>query len=207
MLEGSNASFVDVRIASCAAEYSGGALAIRSPGTHPSFAQLLLSGCAAGNRGGAIDLWGSSASFSQATITGNSTAGKGGALYVSGRQTHVSFSRCIVVGNAGQLGGGIYAQDAGTLIDCQNCAVFLNPGGDFAGFARPLPAGQGNIAADPLFCDAAAGVFTLDQDSPCAAANHPSGLDIGLFPAACRCRRSRSRARRAAWQASPSRAC
>ena len=45
---------------------------------------------------------------------------------------------------------------------------------------------QGNFSADPLFCNAGAGDYTLAEASPCAPENSPAecGL-IGAFPVAC----------------------
>ena len=42
---------------------------------------------------------------------------------------------------------------------------------------------RGNFSADPLFCDAAAGDFTLSSQSPCLPGNHPDGADCGLIGA------------------------
>ena len=51
------------------------------------------------------------------------------------------------------------------------------------------PAGQlgieGNFAADPLFCDAAAEDFPLHSDSPCAGINNPACGHLGAWPIGC----------------------
>jgi hypothetical protein len=39
------------------------------------------------------------------------------------------------------------------------------------------------VVADPLFCDAAAGDFTLAANSPCLPGNHPNGVNCGLIGA------------------------
>lgn len=44
---------------------------------------------------------------------------------------------------------------------------------------------DGNISADPRFCDSAAGDLTLRSDSPCAANNAWLGEVIGAHPVAC----------------------
>jgi hypothetical protein len=41
----------------------------------------------------------------------------------------------------------------------------------------------GNFSADPLFCDAENGDYTLDGSSPCLPGNHPDGVDCGLIGA------------------------
>jgi len=46
---------------------------------------------------------------------------------------------------------------------------------------------EGNLSADPLFCDEGIGDFRLAWESPCADANAPAGCgQIGLFESACR---------------------
>jgi len=92
------------------------------------------------------------------TLTGNSA---GGAL-------ESKLHNCTVAGNLAQAGGG--ACDC-TLYDC---IVYFNDGGNCApdcAFSycctTPLPPGAGNIDADPLFVNAAAGDFRLRAGSPC----------------------------------------
>ena len=41
----------------------------------------------------------------------------------------------------------------------------------------------GNFSADPLFCDAVNGEYTLDGCSPCLPGNHPDGVECGLIGA------------------------
>jgi hypothetical protein len=41
----------------------------------------------------------------------------------------------------------------------------------------------GNFSADPLFCGAEIGDYTLDAASPCLPGNHPGGMDCGLIGA------------------------
>ena len=45
-------------------------------------------------------------------------------------------------------------------------------------------AGTGNINADPLFCNATGGSFTLSGSSPCLGSGH-DGTTIGAFEAGC----------------------
>jgi hypothetical protein len=48
----------------------------------------------------------------------------------------------------------------------------------------PDPTGiDGNTSVDPLFCDPAAGDYTLAANSPCLPGQHPDGYDCGLIGA------------------------
>lgn len=181
----SNTCATDLQIHDCHAEFRGGGLGIGGSGVYPVFSQLSISGCSAAVDGGAIFLWGSAVTVAHATITGNACAGNGGALHVRSWETHLVLSHCILFANSAQHGGGIHAQDSDITIDYLNCDIFRNAGGDFGGFARAMDPAQGNFRADPLFCDASSGLLTLDADSPCAAANHPAGTNIGAFPVGC----------------------
>jgi|GEM_PF-2546093 len=46
---------------------------------------------------------------------------------------------------------------------------------------------QGNISADPLFCDTSSNHYALDVESPCAPENNSCGMHIGAFPVGCTC--------------------
>jgi len=68
-----------------------------------------------------------------------------------------------------------------------NCAdLFLNAGGDWVGCVAGQAGMNGNMSADPLFCNLAEGDLGLAANSPCAPGNSPGqcGL-IGALPIAC----------------------
>lgn len=95
-------------------------------------------------------------------LTGNSTLYGGAAAYST-------LYNCTLTGNSADSGGG--GVTGGLLY---NCIVFFNQGGNWADNAffgysctTPLPAGPGNIEADPGFVNAAAGDFRLGCGSPC----------------------------------------
>ena len=67
----------------------------------------------------------------------------------------------------------------GSNIRWHCCDVYGNSGGDDV-CGDDL---GGNFSADPRFCDAANGDYTLDSASPCLPGNHPNGIDCGLIGA------------------------
>jgi hypothetical protein len=112
---------------------------------------------------------------------------------------------CTLVGNSAPYGSAVYTEDWGHLtvensiivfnlqgqalegpgqISC--CNRFGNEGGDLVGgFASDLGK-DGNISADPLFCNRGEGDFRLAADSPCAADSPQNpgcaligGLEVG----------------------------
>jgi hypothetical protein len=70
----------------------------------------------------------------------------------------------------------------GGEISCNDAwpdTLFTTPYGDYVM--------EGNLSADPLFCDEGIGDFRLAWESPCADANSPAGCGrVGLFEPACR---------------------
>jgi hypothetical protein len=97
---------------------------------------------------------------------------------------------CSVVGIWGsniQIDRTIIAFSAGRAVECSYdshvdwrcCDLYANEGGD-AICGDDL---DGNFSADPLFCDAANGDYSLDWTSPCLPGNHPDGVDCGLIGA------------------------
>ena len=144
---------------------------------------------------------------------GNTAGQKGGALYISRGVGGVS--TCVVasstmVGNSAPLGAGVSIagvpavnppkldhtiiafSGGGPAVDCGAFSadgactdIFGNSGGDWVGCIASELGVDGNIAADPLFCDTVGGDFHLSDASPCAPA-HSGGCDlIGALGAQC----------------------
>ncbi len=93
--------------------------------------------------------------------------------------------RCIIAGST--VGQGLYCVSANPTISCSD--VWGNAGGD----ALCGTDGGDNFSLDPMFCGAEDPdhPYGIDQDSPCAAGNHPGGPGtcgdelIGAGPEGC----------------------
>ena len=115
------------------------------------------------------------------TFAANRATTSGGAIHVATGSGAV-LDRCIIAyASAGvSLGGSLTAAVSLTCTD-----IFGNAGGDWvAGISGQL--GQdGNLSADPLFCDLALGDLRLGLDSPCRAENSPVCGQIGALETGC----------------------
>lgn len=81
--------------------------------------------------------------------------------------------------------GGSVAIDltAGATAELECCDIYGNAGGDWTGLIAGQLGINGNICADPLFCDPASGDLRLHENSPCAPG---SECDlIGAWPVGC----------------------
>lgn len=111
------------------------------------------------------------------TFYGNGARELGGSIGFCDYVGSLRLSHCIVAFGTG--GGSVYLLGPGTA-EC--CDIYGNVDGDYD-YCQGWLGVNGNICADPLFCDPAMLDLTLAEDSPCA----PSG-DCGLkgaLPVAC----------------------
>ncbi|MFH1144755.1 MAG: right-handed parallel beta-helix repeat-containing protein [Candidatus Eisenbacteria bacterium] len=153
----------------------GGALAV----TDNSFP--LIEGCTfAGNvadNGGAVSSAWSLPVLRQCTLVRNQALL--GAGISSWYASTVMLENCLIVFSP--LGRAVVCEGAGALLSC--CDVFGNSAGDWAGCISGQGDQEGNLSADPLFCDLESGDYGLDQDSPCAS--RPGCGLIGAWGVAC----------------------
>jgi hypothetical protein len=74
-------------------------------------------------------------------------------------------------------------EDATLILTCTD--IYGNRSGDWVGALASQLGADGNLNVDPRFCDAAAGDYTLQENSPLAAENNPGCGTIGRYGAAC----------------------
>ncbi len=150
-------------------------------------------------------LWGVFTEIGRCVFTGNTAFELGGAVYGNA----VTIDACTMVGNSAAHGGAMHNftgvssvqrtlvafNEGGGAISCafgtpmlSCCDLYGNVGGDWGGCVADQLGADGNVSADPLFCDAPNGDFTLAADSPCLPGNHPDGADcarIGSLDMGC----------------------
>ena len=157
----------------CEITGNGGDLHLGTPFVSQS--TLSLVDCVYAANGGPVS-YEHRGGFGSLTVTGSTVVGNdGGGILVIGAFGGAAVTNSIVAGN---VGAGIrWNEPAATwTVTCSD--VWNNTAGDYSGL--PDQAGlAGNITADPLFCDPAAGDDTLRADSPCL----PGATGCGLMGA------------------------
>jgi len=199
----------DVRIEDCTAA-SGGGLPVHGPTLRTELVRTTVTGCTALASGGGLFAANGAVQFTcrETTFAGNAAGGSGGAAaaaYVDlvfenvtmaandaphgsalalWREADARLNRCLLALNTG---GAAVLRDNSSLIDLFCCAIAENPGGDWTGPLAGLVGVDGNIAADPQFCDPESGDWSVDESSPCAPAGACGGIgawgaDFGSTP-------------------------
>jgi len=143
-----------------------------------------ICGNSAGRRGGGAGCLGPS-TIRHCTISGNSLgeSAEGGAGISCEDTSLVLLDRTIVSFSIN--GEAVYCESmSAASLTC--CDIFGNEWGDYVGCIAGQNGVAGNIWGDPLFCEPDSGDFTIQDISPCAAANSPPGCElIGLYDVGC----------------------
>jgi len=153
--------------------------------------------------GGAIRTYIPSPLIEGCLFADNWAAQDGGAVMTHGGQGANIVSCTFHANGAGRLGGNVAIHDGGQVAHSIIAAateggglfcdggVFLacldawdNAGGNYVGIPDPTGT-NGNIAADPIFCDVAAQDFSIREDSPCAPQQNPTCGLVGALGVGC----------------------
>ena len=129
------------------------------------FAHNHASGFTLDAGGGAIWSYHSAAQIRNCTLVANTAQGRGAALLCSGASAP-TVDRSIMAFNEGGAVVWVYLNDRLPTLSC--CDLFGNENGDWVHQIADQAGLRGNFSADPLFCDAAGGTWTVRSDSPCA---------------------------------------
>ena len=159
--------------------------------------------------GGAVacrDMSGAPMTLTYCTLSGNSALVAGGIYCV---ELGASLTNCTISNNTSILGAGVVTCDSssvltldrtiiafnrnrgsvgcftGSSIDCSDCDIYGNVGGDWVNCIVGQEGTEGNFSADPTFCDYENHICTLREDSPCLPDNHPEGIQIGAWGLGC----------------------
>jgi hypothetical protein len=136
-----------------------------------------------GNRSLAVAWGGHGGVFERNTMVGNagdSPGGVGVGLFQPDTGQEIRIGRNIVYGTT--VGVAFAETGDGTMRSDCNC-FWENADGDYPpGFYVP---GPNEIFQDPLFCDVAAGDYTLAEMSPCLPENNACAAQVGAFGLGC----------------------
>jgi hypothetical protein len=163
-------------------------------------------------RGGALAAFDTDNEIRRCTFVGNSATAYGGAVVtLKGYSIDTFIESCTFYGNEAPSGSAFYGENysfshidnclavantGGEAVTRDGshsrlylacCDLYGNPGGDWAGIIAAQLGVDGNISADPLFCDATAKRFGLLEGSPCTPFTPPNPeCDlIGAWPVGC----------------------
>ena len=101
----------------------------------------------------------------------NNCGRRGSAITIGGGVASIDHTIIAFGGQAGLPDGALHCTDPSANLSVSCSDFFGNEGGDWTGCVAGMESTNGNISADPLFCDIAAGDVSLQADSPCAPAN------------------------------------
>ncbi len=179
---GATADLDSLEVSGNQAQIGAGAFVSASP--QADIRHSLIAGNAASFYGGALAYEdNATGTIAFNTMTGNSGTGAGGAgLYVNTSAPFIENN--IVAFNTGgaSFGNGMTLNAVPSSLACND--VFGNDNLAYTGVADPTGT-DGNIAADPQFCDVPGGDYTISPASPCAAAQSGGCGLIGAFEASC----------------------
>jgi len=119
--------------------------------------------------------------FNHCTMVGNS-AHLGGGIMVAAN-SHPSIQDCIIAFN--NVGSGIDVHDTGSTVSVICSDVHGNEDGGYTGHIEDQTGLNGNIDADPMFCDLESGDFSLTDISPCLGPNNECNVLMGAHVQGC----------------------
>jgi hypothetical protein len=136
----------------------------------------------AGMFGGAIDCVSASPTISHCTLAYNEESDGGGAIACWGSSAP-TLDHTII---AYEVNGAAIYCHLSAVVTLTCCDLYGNERGDWVGCIENQLGVDGNISADPLFCDPKIGDLTLSEDSPCNPDAFQKGCGlIGAWPVAC----------------------
>ncbi len=163
------------------AEYAGGAIYAWLGEAELTFCTLQHN---VSERGGGLCARECTASMVNCTLYGNSAGLEGGGLRCSDGSV-IGIEHTIIA--FGEEGAAIHLTDESSSVSLSCCDLFGNAGGDWVGAIADQYGIDGNISADPLFCDPSIADLTLREDSPCAPFSpyNPECDLTGAWPVGC----------------------
>lgn len=206
--ESNHLSIVDsITIINASAPSGDGAAVMCSGWTRVTLRGCRLSGNTA-LRGGAVAADSGSSVFLSLCELSENAASRGGAVYCADSSS-IWLTKSTLACNSADEGSGVYVSDGFLTVSYSILAfgeggeavrsyddslrflyndIYGNEGGDWVGPLWGFLGVDGNVSVDPLFCDPAAGDYSIGENSPCLepSACVPSYLNhIGAHGVGC----------------------
>ena len=194
----SNPNLVNVTISGNFANVNGGGGYFFSSSS-PTLTNVMISGNTASNHAGGIWFSESISSLVNVTISGNTGGGSWGAGIFCNNNSNLSLENVTITGNtSGGEAGGIYSTMSS--LSLVNCILWNDSPQEIYGSVTATYSdiaggyeGEGNIDANPFFCNNGSGDYTLAENSPCIDAGDPNSpldpdgtiADMGAFGVGC----------------------
>jgi len=187
-LSGSNPIIKSVVIKNNSGLSGGGGL-LCTGSSSPLLSDVRIIGNNGGNDGGGLYLTAGSSPILSNVLIANNTANNGGGLLCWDNNVLPILNNVTIMNNIGN-GIDIIAFAQPTLTNSiiwgntpANIPIGSTVIADYCDIEGGWD-GEGNIDADPLFCDLSNGDFSLAENSPCVGTGE-SGVDIGAFGIGC----------------------
>lgn len=136
--------------------------------------------------GGAMTIWNAQPTLTNCTFVDNAGYNDSAVIeIVSTDSSHeVTFQNCLIAFNPDVR--PIFCGGTGNLdVSMSCCDIYGNGLGDWVGCISDQAGLNGNISADPYFCDTADGDFGLALNSPCTPDYNGCGAFMGAFGIGC----------------------
>lgn len=160
--------------------YNGMGAAIYCQSSSPRITNCIFSENTALVSGGAMRCKSCAPVLSHCTLYGNSAPSGATIFCIAGGSPQLI--DCIVAFSTGGAAIDAYEATSQPVLTC--CDVYGNAGGDWTTIEDQAGA-NGNMSADPLFCEPEAGNLQISSVSPCAAENNDCGVLVGALGVGC----------------------
>lgn len=203
-LDGADATIESITLRGGLATTGGGLLIT---GGSPTILGCVIEDCEATDTGGGVSITEASPRLEGCVLRNNQAANRGGAVF--SLLAEPVFDRATLVSNAvGNLAGGVVWSNHSTITISNSiiafsgageavhwnegevprltcCDLYGNAGGDWTGAISDQLGQDGNLSADPLFCNLATGSLRIDVASPCAPDQSGACGLIGALGVGC----------------------
>jgi len=135
-------------------------------------------------QGGGMRCNGASPTLEGCTFAADSSGCGGAAVHIGGSDAP-GFTNTLIAFS--KTGSAIGCDPPGGTPGLACCDIYGNEGGDWTGCIAVHAGMNGNMSADPLFCDLPTGDLRVEACSPCLGINNTCGVDIGARGSGCGC--------------------